>query len=140
MTRPWRWGGRRRRHKKSAAPLLDAESWASSARLPPERAGPPAVLASVASHGPQMANGGKVGGLASVASHGPQMANGGKVGGLASVASHGPQMANGGVVAKNPLIPGGPCLNCGTPPATGAGGGAGGGWGGWGGGWGSKLL
>ncbi len=53
----------------------------------------------MATHGPQLANGGKVGG---------------KVGGLASVATHGPQLANGGKVAKKPLIPGGPCINCGT--------------------------
>ena len=36
------------------------------------------------------------GGRATVASHGPQLANGGKVGGKATVASHGLQMANGG--------------------------------------------
>ena len=40
--------------------------------------------------------GGLVGGLATVASHGPQVANCGLVGGLATVASHGPQVANCG--------------------------------------------
>jgi hypothetical protein len=77
-----------------------------------------------------MANGGK----ASVLSHGPQMANGGKVGGKASVLSHGPQMANGGkALMASPhaqavhskggkvgglqadpakQLPGGPCNEC----------------------------
>lgn len=36
------------------------------------------------------------GGKATVASHGPQLANGGKQGGKATVASHGPQLGNGG--------------------------------------------
>ena len=48
--------------------------------------------ATVDSHGPQLANGGKIGGKATVDSHGPQLANGPQ----ASVDSHGPQLANGG--------------------------------------------
>jgi hypothetical protein len=62
-------------------------------------------LATVASHGPQLGNGGLVGGLATVASHGPQLRNGGLVGGLvgglATKASHGLQLANGGRKAGN---------------------------------------
>ena len=49
-------------------------------------------LATVESHGPQLANGGK----ATIESHGLQLANGGKAGGKATIESHGPQLANGG--------------------------------------------
>jgi hypothetical protein len=75
--------------------------------------------ASIASHGPQMGNGGRAstGGEASIASHGPQMGNGGRVGGQASNESHGLQMGNGGRAkggTGGPGLPGGPCLNCGA--------------------------
>ena len=43
----------------------------------------------------------KAGGKATVASHGPQLANGGKAGGKATVASHGPQLANGGTTSMS---------------------------------------
>jgi hypothetical protein len=47
------------------------------------------------------------GGRATVASHGPQLANGGKAstGGSATVASHGPQMAHGGESTTGVLKP-----------------------------------
>jgi len=48
--------------------------------------------ATIESHGPQLANGGK----ATIESHGLQLANGGKAGGKATIESHGPQLANGG--------------------------------------------
>ena len=50
--------------------------------------------ATVASHGPQMGNGGRT----TVASHGPQIGNGGR----ATVASHGPQMAKCGCATGRP--------------------------------------
>ena len=42
---------------------------------------------------------GENGGLATIASHSPQLANGGLVGGLATITSHGPQLANGGLAS-----------------------------------------
>ena len=46
------------------------------------------------------------GSKATIVSHGPQMANGGKAGSKATTVSHGPQMANGGPklgqIFKNP--------------------------------------
>ena len=46
------------------------------------------------------------GGKATIVSHGPQMANGGKAGSKATTVSHRPQMANGGPklgqIFKNP--------------------------------------
>ena len=64
----------------------------AAARADTERAEEAARAHVSAAHAAASSDGGK----ATVASHGPQLANGGKQGGKATVASHGPQLGNGG--------------------------------------------